>query len=136
MKEKYKQALMDMAVRFGETSESKRLKVGSLLVKNDSIIALGVNGTRRGWYTNACEDETGKTTSAVRHSEIAALDKLRRTHETSVGAELFVSHSPCLRCSIELVDAGIKKVYYRHEYRDDSELQYLRTNNVLLEQIT
>ena len=136
MKDKYKHALMDMAVRFGQTSEATRLKVGSLLVKNDSIIAMGVNGTRRGWHTNACEDENGKTSSAVRHSEIAALDKLRRTHETSVDAELFVSHSPCLNCCIELVDAGIKKVYYKHTYRCNLGLQYLQDNNVLVEQLT
>lgn len=135
MKDKYKHALMDMAVRFGETSESNRLKVGSLLVKNDSIIALGVNGTRRGWHTNSCEDSEGNTTSAVRHSEIAALDKLRRTHETSVGAELFVSHQPCLNCSIELVDAGIKKVYYKHTYRCNLGLQYLLANGIEVEQL-
>lgn len=136
MKDKYKHALMDMAVRFGQTSEATRLKVGSLLVKNDSIIAMGVNGTRRGWHTNACEDSEGNTTNAVRHSEIAALDKLRRTHETSVGSELFVSHAPCLNCSIELVDAGIKKVYYRDAYRNKDGLQYLQDNNVLVEQLT
>jgi len=44
MKDIYKEAFMDMAVRFGQTSYAERLKVGCLLVKNGSIISEGVNG--------------------------------------------------------------------------------------------
>lgn len=121
---------MDMACRFGETSESTRLKVGSLLYKNDNIIALGTNGTRSGWHTNNCEDESGHTTEAVRHSEIACLDKLRKSHETSVGAILVVSHCPCLPCSVELVEAGIERVFYRHDYRSDLGIQYLKKHGI------
>lgn len=130
MKEKYLQALMDMACRFGETSEATRLKVGSLLYKNDNIIALGTNGTRAGWHTNKCEDETGQTTQAVRHSEIACLDKLRKSTETSIGATLFVSHCPCLACSVELVEAGIEQVFYRHDYRSSDGIEYLKKHGI------
>lgn len=130
MKDKYFRAFMDMAIRFGQTSESERLKVGSMLVKNGNIIALGVNGTRAGWHTNKCEDEYGNTTPAVRHSEIAALDKLRRSHETSVGATLFVSHSPCLPCAVELVEAGVEKVIYKFDYRSDEGVKYLQEHNI------
>lgn len=45
MKQKYLLALMDMTERFGLTSEAKRLQVGASIVKNGSIISLGVNGT-------------------------------------------------------------------------------------------
>lgn len=130
MKQKYIDAFMDMAIRFGQTSESKRLHVGAMLVKGDNIISHGVNGTRSGWYTNVCEDENGNTTPAVRHAEIAALDKLRKSHETSVGATLFVSHMPCLNCAVELVDAGIVKVYYKHEYRLTDGVEYLLNHGI------
>lgn len=130
MKQKYLEAFMDMAVRFGQTSEANRLKVGALLVKDGNVISLGINGTRSGWHTNVCEDENGNTTPAVRHAEIAALDKLRRSHETSVGATLFVSHMPCLPCAVELVDAGIVEVYYRDDYRLTEGVQYLLDHGV------
>ena len=53
MKQKYKAALLDMAERFGETSYATRLKVGALLFKNDSIIALGTNGQPPKWSYHA-----------------------------------------------------------------------------------
>lgn len=130
MKDKYKHAIMDMAVRFGQTSEAKRLKVGAILYKNGNIIAMGVNGTRSGWHTNCCEDEDGNTTKEVRHAEIAALDKLRRSHETSVGAILFCSHSPCKPCAVELVEAEVAEVYYRHDYRSPDGIEYLRMHGI------
>lgn len=135
MKLKYRLALMDMTVRFGLTSESTRLKVGAMLVKDGNPIACGVNGTRAGWHTNVCEDSEGNTTKEVRHAEIAALDKLRRSSETSVGATLFVSHSCCLPCAVEIVEAGIKEVYYREDYRDLTGIHYLMDNGVSVTQM-
>ena len=135
MKDKYKLALMDMAVRFGETSEATRLKVGALLYKNDNIISLGVNGTRSGWLTNLCEDLNGHTTTEVRHAEIAALDKLRKSHETSQGSVLFCSHECCLNCAVELVDAGIIGVYFRHKYRSSEGTDYLKKNGLFVQEL-
>lgn len=135
MKEKYLLAFMDMAERFAETSEATRLKVGALIIKNDSVISLGINGSYPGWWTNACEDETGQTAWYVRHAEVAALDKLVRSNESSEGAIMIVSHLPCKMCSLRIKDSGITSVYYRHQYRDDSGLKYLLNNGVLVEQI-
>lgn len=136
MKQKYQEALLDMACRFGETSESARLKVGALIVKNDSIIALGVNGTPSGWPTNVCEAIDGTTAWYTRHAEKNALDKLRKSHETSVDAYIFCSHACCLPCAIEMKEAGINKFFYRHSYRDDSGVQYLQDNGISVVKIT
>lgn len=131
MKEKYLKAFMDMTERFAETSEATRLKVAACLLKNGNPIAFGVNGTLPGWKTNICEDENGNTKAdVVLHAEIQALNKLRKISESSVGAILLVTHSCCLRCSHEIVDAGIKTVYYRNEYRSDEGIEYLKANNV------
>jgi len=135
MKQKYLLAMMDMTERFGQTSESKRLKVGASLVKNNAIISLGVNGTPSGWYTNDCEDENGQTQWFVKHAEAACLDKLVHSTESASGAVMLVSHAPCKFCSIRIKDAGISKVYYRHSYRDSSGLEYLKENGVSVEQI-
>ena len=130
MKDRYAQALMDMAIRFGETSTAERLRVGSLIYKNNSIISLGVNGQPPGWITEVCEDEEGKTLSTVRHSEAAALEKLYLSTETSEGADMFVSHMPCLSCSLKIVAAKIRTVYYRHPYRCTEGIEYLQKNGV------
>lgn len=135
MKDKYAQAIMDMAIRFGETSTAERLKVGSLIYKNNSIISLGVNGQPPGWITEVCEDKKGNTLPTVRHSEAAALEKLYLSTETSEGADMFVSHMPCLNCSLKIVAAKIKTVYYRHPYRCKEGIEYLEKNGVEVYQI-
>ena len=146
MKEKYLLAYMDMTCRFAETSEAVRLKVGASLVKNDSIIALGINGQPPKWPTEVCEDWVPNpngitrdmvqvTLPTVRHAEVACLEKLYNSPETAEGSVMFVSHSPCKFCSIKILTAGIKKVYYRHNYRSDEGLKYLIANNVEVKQI-
>jgi dCMP deaminase len=134
-KEKYKQAFMKMAEVFASTSEAKRLKVGCVVVKNDTIIALGVNGQPPGWPTEVCEDDNNQTLPTVRHAEDAALQKLWKSTETSDGAEMYVSHAPCLNCSIKIVTAGINKVYYRQQYRDESGLSYLKSKNIEVQKL-
>ena len=126
---------MSMVEVFAKTSEATRLKVGALVVKDDAIISCGVNGTPTGWHSNICEDANGVTLHIVRHAEIAALDKLRRSTNTSTGATMFITHSPCLNCAINIADAGIVKVFYRETYRDKEGENYLLTKGVEVQQL-
>ena len=135
MKDKYKQAFMEMATVFAKTSEANRLKVAALIVKDEKVISLGINGTIKGWYTNFCENEKGETEWFVRHAEQAALNKLRTSHESSVGAEMFVTHSPCLRCCLDIIDSGITNLYYKEDYRDISGIELLRKHGIVVEQL-
>lgn len=135
MKQKYLEALMDMTERFGLTSEATRLKVGASIVKNGTIISLGVNGTYSGWHTNVCEQADGTTSAFTRHAEAAALDKLVTSTESARDAIMLISHAPCLQCSLRIREAGIRNIYYRHQYRDNSGVQYLQDNDVVVEQI-
>lgn len=133
MKEKYKVAYMKMAKNFAETSEANRLKVAALIVKDEKIISLGINGTIANWHTNSCEDSDGKTSWYVKHAEQAALNKLRKSHESSVDAEMFITHSPCLNCCLDIIDSGIKKVYFNKLYRDSRGVQLLKDYGVEVE---
>lgn len=126
---------MDMAERFGQTSEANRLKVGCIFVKNDSVISLGVNGQPSGWPTEVCEDSDGATLGTVRHAEQAALDKLVNSTETAIGSTVFVSHAPCLMCSIRLASAKIKEVYYRYDYRSTDGIDYLISKNIFVQKL-
>lgn len=130
MKAKYKLAFLDMAIRFGQTSEATRLKVGALLVKNGGIISEGCNGQPAGWPTEVCEGPDGQTLPTVRHAEKAALDKMRNKTETCEGSTMFVSHAPCLPCSIEIVASGVKEVIYAVDYRSQDGVNYLRSRGV------
>lgn len=135
MKEKYIMAMMDMTLRFAETSEAKRLKVAAMLVKKGSILAIGINGTYPGWETNICEDENFQTTWYTRHAEQACLDRMLHSHETTDDATMLVTHAPCKMCSLRIKEAGIRQLFYREEYRDLSGVDYLQQSGVKVQKI-
>lgn len=134
MKEKLKNAYMDIAKRISECSSAKRLKVGSICVKNDKIISLGYNGTPSGW-SNICEDENNNTISEVIHAEVNMLTKLAKCDGGAEGSSVFVTHSPCIECAKMIYQSGVKKVYYNIEYRSNTGLEFLRKCRIEIEKI-
>ena len=107
---------MRMARTWAENSYCVRRKVGALLVKNQMIISDGYNGTPSG-FENICEDENNVSKPYVLHAEANALTKVARSNNTSDGATLYVTPSPCLECSKLIIQSGIKRVVYGEEYR-------------------
>ncbi|XP_069177126.1 comE operon protein 2-like [Procambarus clarkii] len=120
---------MDWATRVAQLSYAKRLQVGAVIVKDDSAVSYGYNGTPSGW-DNVCEDvlEDGslKTKPEVLHAERNAIDKLaKKGNVGGEGAMLFVTHSPCLECAKSIHGAGITHVYYKHNYRSSDGIEFL-----------
>ena len=132
---KYDLSYLKMAETFSETSTAIRLKVGCVIIRDGQPISLGVNGTPAGWFTNNCEDQDGKTAWYTKHAEVQALNKLRKSTESSIGAEMFVTHSPCKMCALDIIDAGIKRVVYGQEYRDESGIDILQKHGVVVEKL-
>jgi dCMP deaminase len=130
MKPKYLQAFMQCAEAFANTSEADNLKVGCVIVKNGAILSSGLNGTPSGWYTNVCEDSTGITKLEVRHAEHNAILKLARNGFSAEGATMFITHAPCLKCSFDIAEVGISKVYYKEEYRNSDGKDWLRKRGI------
>ena len=124
MKDKFKQAYMTVAETFAKLSHCERAKVGAIIVKSDRIISIGYNGMPAG-YDNCCEDtmyhiQLGTTTEISRpevlHAEANAIAKLAQSSESSDGAVMFCTHTPCIECAKLIHQAGIEKVYYRQDY--------------------
>ena len=107
---------MRMAFTWSENSYAIRRQVGALIVKNGSIISDGYNGTPSG-FENVCEDESGMTKPYVLHAEANAITKVSRSNNSSEGATLYVTSSPCLECSKLIIQAGIRRVVYSENYR-------------------
>ncbi len=101
---------------WAENSYCRRRKVGAILVKDGMIISDGFNGTPAG-FENVCEDEAGITKPYVLHAEANAITKVARSNNSSQGATLYVTASPCLECSKLIIQAGIRRVVYNEEYR-------------------
>ena len=115
-------------------SSCKRHQVGSVIVKNDSIISFGYNGTPHGW-NNCCEDIKNDTIPEVIHAEINAIAKVAKSATSTEGADIYLTLSPCFDCAKALVQSGIKRIFYLEEYRDNRPLQFLADNNLTVCQI-
>ena len=118
------QAHMKAAEAYAQLSYAERRKVGCVVVKDDTIVAIGYNGTPEGW-DNACEGADGKTLPEVIHAEQNAMDKLMRSAVSSVGADVFVTTAPCFNCAMRLYGARVGSVYYRDTYRSEDGLAFL-----------
>lgn len=123
---------MRMARIWAENSYCERRQVGALLVKNKMIISDGYNGTPSG-FENKCEDENFRSKPYVLHAEANAITKVARSHNSSDGATLYVTASPCIECSKLIIQAGIKRVIYGEEYRIMDGVELLRKAGIEVE---
>ena len=123
---------MRMARTWAENSYCVRRKVGALLVKDQMIISDGYNGTPSG-FENICEDENNVSKPYVLHAEANALTKVARSNNSSNGATLYVTASPCLECSKLIIQSGIKRVVYGEEYRLKDGVELLKRAGVTVE---
>ncbi len=118
-----------MAHIWASNSYCKRRQVGALIVKDKMIISDGYNGTPSGMENN-CEDENGVTKDYVLHAEANAITKVAKSGNSSEGATLYVTTSPCMECSKLIIQSGIKRVVYEEEYRKTTGLDLLRSVGV------
>ena len=128
------QRYMRMARIWAENSYCQRRKVGALLVKNQMIISDGYNGTPAG-FENCCEDENDNSKPYVLHAEANAITKIARSNNSSEGATLYVTASPCMECAKLIIQAGIKRVVYGENYRIMDGLDLLKQAKIEVEQI-
>lgn len=101
-------------------STCTRLMVGATIVRDKRIIAGGYNGSVSG--SVHCVDEgcyviDGHCVRTV-HAEANALLQCAKFGVPTENAEIYVTHFPCLQCCKQLIQSGIKKVYYAEDYRN------------------
>jgi dCMP deaminase len=147
MKPKFIDYYMKIAEVTSTLSYAKRLQVGAVVVKDNQILATGYNGMPSGWE-NVCEyeeerlvsdlengnrlEKTGvlKTKPEVLHAETNAIAKVAQSTESSQGSTLFCTHAPCMECAKLIYQSGIKTLYYKEQYRDDSGVNFLKLSGV------
>lgn len=157
MKLKHQLMCMRIAEAAAETSSAVRLKVGCCVVKNNAVIAVSYNGLPSfldgsvedkvylagggAWldvdevleaypYKDDVDRYKLVTKKECRHAEKNSLLALAKSNESAIGASLFCTHACCELCSIDIIDSGVVKVYYRNDYRSTEGLDYLRANNI------
>ena len=119
---------MDMAELTASLSYANRLQVGALIVKGNRVIGTGYNGMPTDWE-NDCE-VNGETKPEVLHAETNAIAKVAQSTESSEGSTMFCTHAPCVDCAKLIYQSGIATLYFKHEYRDDAGLKFLKLSGV------
>lgn len=117
----WNQYFMAQAVLLSLRSTCTRLEVGATLVKDRRIIAGGYNGAVSG--DNHCIDHgcyvvDGHCIRTI-HAEMNALLQCAKLGISTDDAEIYVTHFPCLHCTKAILQAGIKKIYYLHDYHNN-----------------
>ena len=165
MVEKTRHSLyINIATLVAQESHARRRKVGSIIVKDGRIISMGWNGMPAGWDNNCeimeypasnpggwlsaedieylwpLEDDSGTryklvTRSEVLHAESNAIAKLAKSTESGENAELYITLSPCLDCAKLILQTGIKNVYYKDKYRDDTGIVFLEKSGIKVTQL-
>ena len=118
-----------MASIWAENSYCSRRQVVALIVKDKMIISVGYNGTPSG-FENICEDNNGVTKPYVLHAEANAITKIARSGNSSDGATMYVTASPCIECAKLIIQSGIKRVVYSEKYRLEDGLELLKRANI------
>ena len=158
MKQKYIDLYMDFATRVAELSHAERLQVGAVIVNDDTCV-YGYNGMPAGWENNCEEKEWCSAGGWLDSEEIEAgwpyeghyKDEdgnpmqgryrlktkpevlhgyLGRSVVNGKGADIFITHAPCLDCAKLIHQAGIARVFYRQQYRSDAGIEFLKKSNV------
>jgi len=154
MKPKFQKLYNNIAHEVAKMSHARRLQVGVVIVKDDRVISMGYNGMPAGWENN-CEnvestfDERDtyhstdwkfndedkkyyrlKTKPEVLHAESNAIAKLAKSSDSGLGADIFVTHAPCMECAKLIFQSGIRRVFYSENYRDDSGIKFLKQSGV------
>ena len=132
---KYDKAYLRMALEWAKLSYCKRKQVGAILVKNRMIISDGYNGTPSG-FVNCCEDHEGNTEWYVLHAEANAILKCAASTQSTSGATLYITMSPCKDCSKLVLQSGIKRVVYIEKYKDNTGLDFLQKAGIEIEHIS
>lgn len=101
-------------------STCDRLAVGATIIRDNRIIAGGYNGSVSGGVH--CIDEgcyviDGHCVRTI-HAEMNAILQCAKFGVQTEGAEIYVTHFPCLQCCKAIIQSGIQKVYYANEYRN------------------
>jgi len=133
------QYFMMQSVLLASRSTCNRLSVGATIVRDRRIIAGGYNGSVSGDVH--CTDEgcylvDGHCLRTI-HAEMNAILQCAKFGEATDGAEIYVTDFPCLQCTKMLLQAGISKISYLHNYHNDPyAMSLIKMKGVELHQVT
>lgn len=113
----WQKTYFDIAKTIAQRSLDPHTKVGAVIVKDGVVVGTGYNGAPRGfklrfdWYSE-------EKYQYVIHAEMNAIANAQAVGVSVVGADIYLTLSPCHDCIKLLIQNQIKNVYYLNEYKD------------------
>ena len=140
------QYFMTITAQVAERSTCVRAKVGAVIVRDRSILATGYNGAPAGMphcLDIGCLIYTSQTPGGdveencfrTIHAEIYAIAQAARNGNHIDGADIYVTHTPCIHCLKTLVNTGVRRVFYGKAYKIDTIEEIRDRSGVTLVQI-
>ncbi|MCU7557196.1 ComE operon protein 2 [Macrococcus capreoli] len=134
----WKEYFMAQSQLLALRSTCTRLSVGATIVKDNRVIAGGYNGSVSGevhCIDEGCYVENGHCIRTI-HAEMNALLQCAKMGVSTEGAEIYVTHFPCIHCTKSIIQAGIKKIYYANDYKNHPyAVELLQKANIETEKI-
>ncbi|WP_078807850.1 ComE operon protein 2 [Pilibacter termitis] len=121
------QYFMGQSVLLALRSTCDRLAVGATIVRDKRVIAGGYNGSVSGevhCIDEGCYMVDGHCVRTI-HAEMNAILQCAKFGVNTEGAEIYVTHFPCLSCTKQILQAGIKKINYLNDYKNDPYAEHL-----------
>jgi dCMP deaminase len=125
------QYFMTITRQVAERSTCPRAKVGAVIVRDRNILATGYNGAPAGlahctdvgcliYESRAPGGDLESNCYRSIHAEINAITQAAKNGAAIAGADVYVTHSPCIQCLKVLVNTGVRRVFYERPYKLDT----------------
>lgn len=133
------QYFMAQSMLLSLRSTCTRLSVGATIVRDRRIIAGGYNGSVTGdvhCIDEGCYLVDGHCVRTI-HAEMNAILQCAKFGVETDGAEIYVTHFPCLQCTKMILQAGIKTIHYLKDYRnDDYAMKLIKQAGATIDKVT
>jgi len=131
---------MEMSELAAKRSTCLRRKVGAVLVKNKKVLATGYNGAPKDithCEVTGCLREKMGVPSGERHEICRGVHAEQNLVAQAAfhgvkteGSTVYCTHQPCIICTKILINAGIKKIYFKNAYADEFSAKLLEESDI------
>lgn len=125
------ETLMKTAYLWSERSTCNRLGVGAVITTDGRPIGQGYNGPPSGMAHCEHEEWEGPCRMAI-HAEANAIAFAARRGTPTFGAEMFVTHSPCVDCAKLIIQSGIVVVHFDVPFREPHGIELLEEVGIVV----
>lgn len=135
----WNQYFMSQCLLISTRSSCTRLAVGAVMVRDRRVVSAGYNGSVSSdihCSDIGCKVVDGHCIRTV-HAEVNAILQCAKFGVATEGADLYVSHFPCLQCTKVIIQAGIENLYYLHDYNNNEyAIELLEHSEITINKVT